>query len=145
MGGEEGERSARSRAHLVAAPNVMTFPFDYPIEDGKESSTAAGNVTEVSLDVSSANYFPVELRPYIPNAYHTPPGMLAPESAKQSFAQGAVIVALNDLQDGDEIFCDYRLNPNIALPKWYCPVDDDRSNKYWGAGKEVETKNIDLS
>jgi hypothetical protein len=74
-----------------------------------------------------------ELRPFIPNAYDTPPGVLSPDSAKDSFAQGAVIVALNDLEDGDELFCDYRLNPNLKnLPRWYVPVDETRDAILWG-------------
>ena len=130
-----GESNA-TRSHLVALPNVVTFPFDYPIDDGKETNTRDDETVVEDLsslaEASPSNFFPFELRPYIPNAYNTPPGMLSPDSSKQSFAQGAVIIALNDLQDGDELFCDYRLNPSVPLPKWYCPVDEERSQRYWG-------------
>jgi hypothetical protein len=134
----DGGRSS-SGASLVALPNVMTFPFDYPLEDGKEELSDGiiskidenSNIDDVST-LRPSNFFPIELRPYIPNAYNTPPGMLSPESSRESFAQGAVIIALNDLEDGDELFCDYRLNPSVPLPKWYCPVDEERSQKYWG-------------
>ena len=78
------------------------------------------------------DFFPKELRPYIPNAYATTPGMLAPQSSKENFAQGAVIVALRDLKDGEELFCDYRLNPKIVLPEWYCSVNEETNEKFWG-------------
>ena len=118
----------RNAAQIVAAPNVITYPFDYPIEHAIEKEEEEGDHEE---DPSASNYFPTELRPYIPNAYSSPPGMLSPESAKESFAQGAVIVAVRDLKDGEEIFCDYRLNPKVSLPKWYCPVDEKRAENFW--------------
>jgi len=38
---------------------------------------------------------------------------------------------VRDLKDGEEIFCDYRLNPKVSLPKWYCPVDEKRAENFW--------------
>ena len=125
-------------ASLIAKPNVITFPFDYPSKDGKEPDVE--NITSYveTLSAEASNFFPTELRPYIPNAYSSPPGMLSPESAKESFAQGAVIVAVRDLEDGEEIFCDYRLNPKVPLPSWYCPVDAKKVEEFWGVDNDGE-------
>ena len=132
-------------AKLIAHPNVMTFTFDFPLKDGQEEIGLTHNgeiIHQGDVDDSASNmfdFFPKELRPYIPNAYATTPGMLAPQSSKENFAQGAVIVALRDLKDGEELFCDYRLNPKIVLPEWYCSVNEETNEKFWG----VDTSSSD--
>ncbi len=138
-------------ARLLGRPNVLTFPFDFtnkvpevaedgPPEEGPEQGevlvqqgASRGPDPEIAPGKVHELWLGSELRPFIPNAYDTPPGVLSPDSAKESFAQGAVIVALNDLQDGEELFCDYRLNPSLNnLPQWYVPVDEARDAILWG-------------
>ena len=123
----------------------MPFDFSNKAQEPSDQSGTQGNDAsiednhdlgidpEVVPEIADDLHLDPVLRPFIPNAYDTPPGVLSPDTAKESFAQGAVIVALNDLEDGDELFCDYRLNPNLKnLPSWYIPVDESRDAILWG-------------
>ena len=40
-------------------------------------------------------------------------------------------IASQDINDGEEILLNYRLNPNTVRPSWYHPVDEDEDRKRW--------------
>ena len=39
--------------------------------------------------------------------------------------KGVILVSLADLEEGEEIFFDYQINPRESRPSWYSPVKDD--------------------
>ena len=41
------------------------------------------------------------------------------------------LVASRDVEDQEELFLDYRLNPEMPLPDWYHIVDKDESTRRW--------------
>ena len=54
------------------------------------------------------------------------------EEAKDAHVQGMVLVATQEICDG-ELFLDYRYNPNVKLPAWYKPVNIDENHRRWAA------------
>jgi hypothetical protein len=46
-------------------------------------------------------------------------------------AQGVAFVSTADIDDGDELFLNYRYNPDNTLPDWYTPVDIDSDREMW--------------
>ena len=39
-------------------------------------------------------------------------------------------VALRDIED-EELFVDYRINPDVGYPEWYKPVDEEVARRRW--------------
>jgi len=46
-------------------------------------------------------------------------------------AKTILLVATRDIEDGEEIFMDYRLSLNQPHPEWYHPVDEAESRRLW--------------
>jgi len=42
-----------------------------------------------------------------------------------------IFIALRDIDDGEEILGDYRLNPEFEYPKWYTALDEELAKKRW--------------
>jgi hypothetical protein len=42
-----------------------------------------------------------------------------------------VLIASRQIQPGEELLMDYRLNPDLPTPGWYVPVDVEHSRKRW--------------
>ncbi|TFJ87181.1 hypothetical protein NSK_001513 [Nannochloropsis salina CCMP1776] len=104
-------------AHLCnhGKPNVMAVAYDFP------------------QDPLGWGGFPHELRPYIPNAFARPRSLLGSPD-QSALIQSVVLVATTDLEDGEELFLNYRLNPkhgSESLPPWYVPVDAKEDQRRW--------------
>jgi hypothetical protein len=41
------------------------------------------------------------------------------------------LVAIRPIQQGEELFLNYRLNPKLKLPEWYHPVDEQEDRRRW--------------
>jgi len=117
-------------AHLVnhvplnidknSKPNVLQLPFDFQSDP---------------LDIS--DFFPHELRKYIPNTYAKPPTFLGTFD-RSACMQTVVLLAARHIKQGEELYMDYRLRTENAkpdqIPSWY---------RKWGAeehDKEEESK-----
>jgi hypothetical protein len=42
-----------------------------------------------------------------------------------------ILMATAPISPGEEIFMDYRLNPELEAPDWYHQVDEKLSKKRW--------------
>jgi len=115
-------------AHLVnhcgkdRRPNVMAVSFDYP------------SVTDL---------FPSHLQRFIPNQYAQPLSLLGKLETAFCCMKGSVLISCQPLEEGDELFMDYRLNPtshgdvnSTGLPAWYEPYDVDEALMRWGGNTE---------
>ncbi|CAK4756735.1 unnamed protein product [Aphanomyces euteiches] len=89
-------------------PNVIPMAFDFPPEEPFTTEP---------------------FKSFIPNRFIHPPSMLA-MYGKRALVHGLVLVALNDIQD-EEVFLNYRYNPNMEYPAWYTPVNQDEDLKMW--------------
>lgn len=52
---------------------------------------------------------------------------------QSALIQTVVMVATTDLEDGEELFLNYRLNPKHQerLPPWYAPIDAEEDQRRW--------------
>ena len=50
-------------------------------------------------------------------------------------AKSVLLVATRDIQDGEELFMDYRLSLNQPHPSWYHPVDEEATRRLWVGGR----------
>ncbi|CAI5518811.1 unnamed protein product [Closterium sp. Naga37s-1] len=53
------------------------------------------------------------------------------EEMKGGVLRTVVLVATDVIKDGEEVFLDYRLNPNANRPDWYVPVDAKAEERRW--------------
>jgi hypothetical protein len=90
--------------------------------------------------------FPKHLQTYIPNTYARPPTLIGtpdrsspPNSSPHSrssvirsaMMRTVILMATAPISPGEEIFMDYRLNPELEAPDWYHQVDEKLSKKRW--------------
>jgi len=73
---------------------------------------------------------------FIPNAYYkntsVSPGWYNFLKQREVVAQTTLFVTTKPIKDGDELFCNYRFNPNLEeLPDWYHHVDIDEDRERW--------------
>ena len=104
-------------AHLCnhGRPNVMALAYNFP------------------QDPLGWGGFPEELRPYIPNSYARPRSLLGSPD-QSALVQTVVLLATTDVEDGEELLLNYRLNPKHgkeSLPSWYMPVDAEEDERRW--------------
>ena len=102
-------------AHLVnhvplnidknSKPNVLQIAFDFQSDP---------------LDLS--DFFPHNLRKYIPNVYAKPPTFLGTFD-RSACMQTVLLLAAKHLKEGEELYMDYRLRIDNAkpeqIPSWY--------------------------
>ncbi|TYZ59529.1 hypothetical protein PybrP1_003447 [[Pythium] brassicae (nom. inval.)] len=91
-----------------AKPNVMPFSFDFPPE---EPFTRA------------------EFERLIPNSFVEMPSRWS-MFGKRALVHGLAFIATADIED-EELFLNYRYNPNNPLPEWYTPVDIESDREMW--------------
>jgi len=94
--------------------NVLQLPYDYPTSFGEEDIVG-----------------------YIPNRMISSLRMfllLKPDVLMPSI----VFIALRDIDDGEEILGDYRLNPECEYPSWYTPLDEEAAKKRWQRLEDLE-------
>ncbi|CAI5711996.1 unnamed protein product [Hyaloperonospora brassicae] len=92
-----------------ALPNVIGFAFDFPLE----GPFAAKKFDEL-----------------IPNSFVTEPSRLS-MFGKRAIVHGLAFIATADIADGEELFLNYRYNPDRPLPEWYTAVDVDTDRAMW--------------
>ena len=130
-------RPGAAAAEVIATPNVLMFPFDFVRPSPESRPNDAGDAAD-EMDIECLptldplHTFPEELLHLVPNAFDKAPGLFSPPPSKECVAQGAVLVALQDIEDGHELFVDYRFNPSIAAPSWYAPVSLDMDLQFFG-------------
>ncbi|GLD91639.1 hypothetical protein PINS_up000172 [Pythium insidiosum] len=90
-------------------PNVMPFAFDFPPEEPFESP---------------------EYQRMIPNSFVEMPSRLA-MFGKRALVHGLVFITTAEINDGEELFLNYRYNPNNPFPDWYTPVDLESDREMW--------------
>jgi len=115
-------------AHEVPSnPFALAHMVNHPAEGGEP------NVLQVSYgfehDPLGLTEFPKELRHHVPNVYAKPPTLLGTPD-RFAFMHTVVLLATKPLVHGDELFLDYRLNPDSPdLPTWYVSYDAEAARK----------------
>lgn len=73
-----------------------------------------------------------ELSGFIPNRYrHETPQSWLPQLTSLIGVPGIAMVAARQIDDGEELLMNYRLNPHNALPGWYHQVDKEEDARRW--------------
>ncbi|KAL4152171.1 hypothetical protein PRNP1_009106 [Phytophthora ramorum] len=90
-------------------PNVLAFGFEFPLEEPFTTK---------------------EFDELIPNSFVKEPSRLS-MFGKRAIVHGLAFVATADIVDEEELFLNYRYNPDRSLPKWYAPVDVDSDRAMW--------------
>ena len=64
--------------------------------------------------------------------YHDPHEQAEPDStpAQSRLIKGLAFVAVREIED-EEVFLNYRLNPQVQKPSWYAPVDVEEDKRRW--------------
>lgn len=114
---EQQPRNEYALAHLCnhGPPNVMALAYNFP------------------QDPLGWEGFPHDLRPYIPNSYAKPRTWLG-NPDQSALIQTVALVAATDIEEGEELILNYRLNPKHGkekLPPWYKPVEVEEDERRW--------------
>lgn len=114
-------------AHKINHPasgsrtNVLQVSFDFP-----------GDPLELSC-------FPEDLRHLIPNKNAKDPTILGTPD-RSALMRSLVVLASEPVEDGQELYMDYRLNPEAgALPSWYSHADKAQAMRRWDRGDGEES------
>ena len=68
---------------------------------------------------------------YIPNVMYQNLSVEVTTVAEQSkFVKGLALIAIQPIQD-DELYLNYRLNPQVQKPAWYFPIDAEEDKRRW--------------
>ncbi|CAN0093853.1 unnamed protein product, partial [Ectocarpus sp. 12 AP-2014] len=110
------------------AANVLQVAYDFPA------------LSEDDVGIAKGGRFPERLRPLVPNRYHRAPKALFGGKLDQSaMVETVVLVACRGGLHDQEVFMDYRFNPNMPHPDWYSPVDPEATAKMWAVDKQDST------
>ncbi|KAG6974890.1 hypothetical protein JG687_00000122 [Phytophthora cactorum] len=90
-------------------PNVIGFAFEFPPEEPFSTK---------------------EFDELIPNSFVQEPSRLS-MLGKRAIVHGLAFIATADIADEEELFLNYRYNPDRSLPEWYTPVDVDSDRAMW--------------
>ncbi|OWZ24835.1 hypothetical protein PHMEG_00016 [Phytophthora megakarya] len=90
-------------------PNVIGFAFEFPQEEP---------------------FTTTEFDELIPNSFVQEPSRLS-MFGKRAIVHGLGFIATADIANDDELFLNYRYNPDRPLPEWYTPVDVDSDRAMW--------------
>eukprot|EP00644_Phytophthora_capsici_P002269 jgi/Phyca11/568079/estExt2_Genewise1.C_PHYCAscaffold_270317 len=90
-------------------PNVIGFGFEFPPQEPFTSK---------------------EFDELIPNSFVREPSRLS-MFGKRAIVHGLAFIATADIADEEELFLNYRYNPDRSLPEWYTPVDVDSDRAMW--------------
>ncbi|KAG7393593.1 hypothetical protein PHYPSEUDO_007430 [Phytophthora pseudosyringae] len=90
-------------------PNVLGFAFEFPPEEPFTTK---------------------EYDELIPNSFVQEPSRLS-MIGKRAIVHGLAFVATADIANEEELFLNYRYNPNRPLPEWYTSVDVDSDRAMW--------------
>lgn len=106
-----------------AAPNVVACPLDL----------TRGFMER--MDAQGAAF-----RSYVPNRFHESPELMADWQWKMYLVERDVevptvaFVATRDIADGEELFLNYRYNPDVeigSVPEWYHHVNVEEDRMRW--------------
>ena len=117
-------------------PNVLPCPYDLELAapDHAESEDRQREGASASAATFAAA---AAVRPSVPNApFSGDKGnwvsrLVEPPSAASRRVHGLVLVACRPLED-EELFLNYRLNPEHPCPDWYQHVDIEEDRRRWG-------------
>ena len=72
------------------------------------------------------------LSAYMPNIMYCDSNAAAADGGNEQLGviKGLAFVALRQIQD-EEVFLNYRLNPQVQKPAWYAPVDVEEDKRRW--------------
>ena len=131
-----------------ATPNVMNCAFDFPrIDDSTVLNVdreqldtlqraflwISKRLTRQDSKTMNKPFFTPRIAEFIPNAYWRKPNVLHSFMEEDVQVRSLVMVAVRDIQHGEEIFVNYRFNPELQnLPEWYTPVDVEEDYQRWG-------------
>lgn len=59
------------------------------------------------------------------------PKMVKTEAAAMDFVRSLVLVATRDIDDGEEVWLNYRLSTHVSPPEWYTRVDPEEDERRW--------------
>ena len=126
-------------ANDFMVPDDPRPALENPFASGQfinHASTSAGaNVLSCSYNFPSdeklPDGFPKHLHPYMPNRYAVPPGLVSLLQTNGAVGMSVAFVTTRDVAD-EELLANYRLNPNLGLPEWYTPIDEDEDARRWG-------------
>ncbi|CAH0489318.1 unnamed protein product [Peronospora farinosa] len=91
------------------SPNVIGFAFEFPPE---------------------GPFATKEFDELIPNSFVQEPSRLS-MFGKRAIVHGLAFIAVADIADEEELFLNYRYNPDRLLPKWYTSIDADSDRAMW--------------
>ncbi|KAE8910377.1 hypothetical protein PF005_g9171 [Phytophthora fragariae] len=90
-------------------PNVLGFAFEFPPEEPFTTK---------------------EFDELIPNNFVQEPSRLS-MIGKRTIVHGLAFISTADIADDEELFLNYRYNPDRPLPEWYTPVDVESDRAMW--------------
>ncbi|TMW60595.1 hypothetical protein Poli38472_000637 [Pythium oligandrum] len=92
-----------------SSPNVMPFSYDFPPEEP---------------------FTDPDYQQFIPNSFVEMPSRIS-MFGKRALVHGLAFITTADIEDGEELFLNYRYNPDNELPEWYTSVDADSDRAMW--------------
>jgi len=102
-------------------PNVVACPFDF-----------RNSFVESQVQTGQDSF-----KAYIPNKLikkdEITPSWWWWMMDRELYVPSMVYITSRDLMDGEELFLNYRFNPNLKTPKWYSPVDVAEDARRWTA------------
>ncbi|CAM9863732.1 unnamed protein product [Phaeothamnion confervicola] len=130
-------RSVWALAHMANHPPAggsaaaMYVSYDIPLATGRGGGGAD--------EEPEADAFPEALRRWVPNRYAVEPTLLGGKVDRSMLVDSATLIATRQVKD-EEVFIDYRLNPDLAdkLPTWYVPADPQAARRRWAEGADAE-------
>ena len=91
------------------------------------------NVMPCAFNVQRS--FPAHLQPYVPNVLSKKLSVI--HRMHPYLMPSLVLVSTRAIEDGDEIFLNYRYNPASAdIPSWFHPIDVEENTRRWEPAEE---------
>lgn len=130
-------------------PNLMPCSYDFPrFDDGsvlsmddREFDRLQRAIARISKFFASKDSIMLNeprlnsrVADFIPNSYWKKPSLFHDILVEDDVqVRSLVMIALRDILDGEELFVNYRYNPELSeLPEWYTPVNTDEDKSRWG-------------
>ncbi|GBG70448.1 hypothetical protein CBR_g6576 [Chara braunii] len=109
------------------APNVMALGYDFVIKRDGEEKLLRQFIPNINCD-DEVEYIAAEqgVGQKGGNDYKVSRNRV--KGVQQ--VRSVVFVALREVED-EELLRNYRLNPKLERPEWYCPVDEEEERRRW--------------
>jgi hypothetical protein len=59
------------------------------------------------------------------------PKLVKTDALSMDFVRSLVLVATRDIDDGEEVWLNYRLSTHVSPPEWYTRVDPEEDERRW--------------